>query len=56
MSSELTKYSVVTPNRPDAAFVAGMQEVGYTADEMRLILADNFTRVFGMPKIVLEDQ
>ena len=38
------------------AFVAGMQAVGYTTDEMRLILADNFTRVFGMPKIVLEDQ
>ena len=38
------------------AFVAGMQEVGYTTDEMRLILADNFTRVFGMPRIVLEDQ
>lgn len=38
------------------AFVEGMQEVGYTADEMRLILADNFTRVFRMPRIVLEDQ
>ena len=37
-------------------FVAGMQEVGYTTDEMRLILADNFTRVFGMPKIILENQ
>ena len=33
-----------------------MQEVGYTTDEMRLILADNFTRVFGMPKITLEEQ
>lgn len=38
------------------AFVAGMQAVGYTTDEMRLILADNFTRVFGMPEIILEDQ
>ncbi len=38
------------------AFLAGMQEVGYTTDEMRLILADNFTRVFGMPTIILEDQ
>ena len=38
------------------AFVAGMQEVGYTTEEMRLILADNFTRLFRMPKIVLEDQ
>ena len=38
------------------AFVAGMQEVGYTTEEMRLILADNFTRVFGLPKIVLQDQ
>ena len=37
------------------AFVTGMQEAGYTTDEMRLILADNFTRVFGMPKISLED-
>ncbi|MDE0680540.1 MAG: amidohydrolase family protein [Gammaproteobacteria bacterium] len=38
------------------AFVAGMLEVGYTTDEMRRILADNFSRVFGMPKIVLEEQ
>lgn len=38
------------------AFVAGMREVGYTTDEMRLILSDNFTRVFEMPKIVLEEQ
>ncbi|WP_446830462.1 amidohydrolase family protein [Candidatus Foliamicus sp.] len=38
------------------AFVAGMLEVGYTTEEMRLILADNFTRVFGMPKIVLEGE
>ena len=38
------------------AFVAGMTEVGYTTDEMRLILADNFTRVFGMPRIVLQEQ
>ncbi len=38
------------------AFVAGMQAVGYTTDEMRLILADNFTRVFGMPKISLENE
>lgn len=38
------------------AFVAGMQTAGYTTDEMRLILADNFTRVFGMPKISLDNQ
>jgi len=31
------------------AFVAGMQAAGFTVDEMRLILADNFTRVFGLP-------
>ncbi|MDE0245565.1 MAG: amidohydrolase family protein [Gammaproteobacteria bacterium] len=37
------------------AFVAGMQAAGYTTDEMRLILADNFTRVFGMPQISLEN-
>lgn len=33
-----------------AAFVAGMREAGYTKDEMRLILADNFSRVFGLPR------
>jgi len=38
------------------AFVEGMQEVGYTTDQMRLILAGNFTRVFGMPAIILEGQ
>lgn len=27
-------------------FVAGMEAAGYTAEEMRLILADNFSRVF----------
>jgi predicted TIM-barrel fold metal-dependent hydrolase len=32
------------------AFVAGMNEAGYTADEMRLILADNFSHVFKLPK------
>jgi hypothetical protein len=26
-----------------------MQAAGFTVDEMRLILADNFTRVFGLP-------
>ena len=38
------------------AFVAGMEEAGYSADEMRMILAGNFTRVFGMPTISLENQ
>lgn len=33
------------------AFVEGMQEGGYTTDEMRLILADNFSRVFELPKV-----
>jgi hypothetical protein len=33
-----------------------MEEAGYSADEMRLILAGNFTRVFGMPTISLENQ
>ena len=35
------------------AYVAAMQEEGYTADEMRLVLADNFVRVFGIPPIEL---
>ena len=38
------------------AFVAGMQEAGYTTDEMRLILAGNFTRVFEMRTITMEKQ
>ena len=32
------------------AFVAAMQAAGYTVDEMRLILADNFSRIMGLPK------
>ncbi len=31
------------------AFVAGMLDAGFTVDEMKLILSDNFTRVFGLP-------
>lgn len=38
------------------AFVAGMQEAGYTTNEMRLILAGNFTRVFEMRTITMEKQ
>lgn len=34
-------------------FVAAMKDAGYTSDEMRLILADNFSRVFGLPKFEL---
>jgi predicted TIM-barrel fold metal-dependent hydrolase len=33
------------------AFIAGMVEAGYSADDMRLILADNFKRVFDTPRI-----
>lgn len=32
------------------AFVQGMRDANYTRDEMRMILADNFSRVFGLPK------
>lgn len=32
------------------AFVQGMRDADYTRDEMRLILADNFSRVFGLPR------
>ncbi len=35
------------------AFVEAMKEEGYTNDEMRLVLADNFVRVFGIPPIEL---
>ena len=31
-------------------FVAAMSDAGYTTDEMRMILSDNFSRVFGLPK------
>lgn len=30
-------------------FVAGMQEAGYTVDEMGAVLSGNFSRVFGLP-------
>lgn len=33
------------------AFVAGMQEEGYTADEMEQVLSGNFLRVFRLPPI-----
>lgn len=32
--------------------VAAMQEVGYTVEEMRKVLADNFTRVYRLPRLV----
>ena len=32
------------------AYVAAMKDADYTVDEMRDVLADNFSRVFGMPK------
>lgn len=32
------------------AFVQGMRDADYSADEMRLILSDNFSRVFGLPR------
>ena len=32
------------------AFVTGMENAGFTVDEMRMILADNFSRVFEMPR------
>jgi predicted TIM-barrel fold metal-dependent hydrolase len=35
------------------AFVGAMQDAGYTTDEMRMILSDNFSRVFDMPKFEL---
>ena len=35
------------------AFVDGMQAAGFTVAEMRMILADNFTRVFGLPAFEL---
>lgn len=34
-------------------FVAAMKDADYTADEMRMILAGNFSRVFGLPEIEL---
>jgi predicted TIM-barrel fold metal-dependent hydrolase len=33
-----------------ASFVAGMQDAGFTVEEMRMVLADNFSRVFEMPR------
>ena len=35
-------------------FVAGMQESGYSVDEMRAILSGNFSRVFGLPPFTVE--
>ena len=35
------------------AFVAGMREQGYTADEMEQVLSGNFLRVFSLPPIQL---
>ncbi len=32
------------------AYVAAMKDADYTVEEMRYVLADNFSRVFGMPK------
>jgi predicted TIM-barrel fold metal-dependent hydrolase len=34
-------------------FVAAMVDAGYTTEEIRMILADNFSRVFGLPKFEL---
>lgn len=34
-------------------FVAAMKDADYTADEMRMILAANFSRVFGLPEFRL---
>jgi predicted TIM-barrel fold metal-dependent hydrolase len=34
-------------------FVAAMKDAGYTKEEMRMILAGNFTRVFEIPEIEL---
>jgi predicted TIM-barrel fold metal-dependent hydrolase len=31
-------------------FVAAMERADYTVEEMRLVLSDNFSRVFGLPK------
>ncbi len=36
-------------------FVAGMEQGGYSVDEMRAILAGNFCRVFGLPPFTVED-
>ena len=35
-------------------FVAGMEQAGYTVDEMRAILSGNFSRVFGLPPFSVE--
>lgn len=37
------------------AFVAGMKEEGYTADEIEQVLSGNFLRVFSLPPIQLGD-
>ncbi len=36
-----------------AAFVAAMEEAGYTAQEMEQVLSGNFLRVFGLPPVEL---
>ena len=35
-------------------FVAGMEQAGYTVDDMRAILSGNFCRVFGLPPFSVE--
>ena len=37
------------------AFVAGMQEADYTAEEIEQILSGNFLRVFKLPPVQLGD-
>ena len=34
-------------------YVTAMQDAGYTTEEMRMVLSDNFSRVFNMPKYEL---
>jgi predicted TIM-barrel fold metal-dependent hydrolase len=54
-----TIYGSDGPQRPGYAkthllrFAAAMREEGYSVDEQRLILADNFSRVFGLPNFKL---
>ena len=41
---------VVTTVEAHPDVLAAMKDADYTVDEMRDVLADNFSRVFGMPK------